>query len=272
MIAGDIQTFDGPNEIRRVFAMRLLSNGSLDENFDGSAGGANGLYILPVNIAGLEDFATDMVVANDGTVLITGHSTTSDQSVIVEGWGLRQAFVVRMNQRGVIDTSLAANGFQMFNGDYPTMMFRSIIASATGGWIVVGRAGGIWSEHGGIMRLTSGAAPQSETPTTPVVVAPVADVAVVAVTTPVKAVPKLVKPVVLRKKSVTRTALMKYMKLTMPKGSKVTITVSPKSKRFCKLSKTRIVYVRPGKCLVRVTVRPKKGIMRSATTTMLVKR
>jgi hypothetical protein len=119
----------------------------------------------------------------------------------------------------------------------------------------------------------------------PVVVAPVAEVAVVvapvstpdvapvvAVATPVKAVPKLVKPVVLRKKSVTRTALMKYMKLTMPKGSKVTITVSAKSKRFCKLSNTRIVYVRPGKCLVRVTVRPKKGIMRSATTTMLVKR
>lgn len=274
MIAGDIQTFDGPNEIRRVFAMRLLGNGSLDENFDGSTGGANGLYILPVNIAGLEDFATDMVVASDGTVLITGHSTTSDQSVVVEGWGLRQAFVVRINQLGVIDTSLATNGFQMFNGDYPTMMFRSIIASASGGWIVVGRAGGIWSEHGMISRLTSGAVPQSQMPTSPVpnvpeVVVPVADV---AVTTPVKAVPKLIKPVVLRKKSVKLTTLMKYMELTMPKGSKVTITVSPKSKRFCALKKTSVVYVRPGKCSVQVSVKPKQGKSRSARTVMVVKK
>ena len=278
MIAGDIQTFDGAHEIRRVFAMRLLSDGSLDEDFDGPAGGANGLYILPINIAGLEDFATDMVVANDGTVLITGHSTTSNESVIVEGWGLRQAFIVRMNQRGVIDTTLAANGFQMFNGGYPTMMLRSIIASASGGWIVVGRAGGMWSEHGAIMRLTSGAAPQGETPAapetpaTPVQNVPAIVAPVIAVTTPAKTVPKLAKPVVFRKKSVTRTTLMKYMKLTMPKGAKVTMTVSAKSKKFCKLSKTRIVYVRPGKCLVGVTVKPKKGKSRSARTVMVVKR
>jgi len=267
------------------FLARFDSNGVYATGFDGPSGTSDGLVVLDTDPL-RQEVITGLMLLSDGSMVLAGSRAQLDGMEIPEQTG----FFLFATSDGRIDTAIGDNGY-LIAGDSSNMAgFFSLISTGDNEWIGVGLSGNLLRVNGIVARIklsSSPGAPAVELPiddapdvvpvAVPVVVAPVVDVApvvapVVAATTPVKAAPKLVKPVVLRKKSVTRTALMKYMKLTMPKGSKVTITVSPKSKRFCKLSKTRIVYVRPGKCLVRVTVRPKKGIMRSATTTMLVKK
>jgi hypothetical protein len=259
--------------------------------FDGNGvyvGGFDGLVVLGTDPL-YQEVITGLMLQSDGSMVLAGSRVKFDGMNMPEQTG----FFVLLNSDGRINTEIGDNGYLIVGDSSNMAAFLTLISTGDNEWIGVGMSGNFLRLNGIVARIKLSGTPVVpvvppivEVPVVvPVVVAPVAEVAVVvapvstpdvapvvAVATPVKAVPKLVKPVVLRKKSVTRTALMKYMKLTMPKGSKVTITVSAKSKRFCKLSNTRIVYVRPGKCLVRVTVRPKKGIMRSAATTMLVKR
>ena len=297
VVAGWLAMTEAPG--MQKFLARFDSNGVYATGFDGPSGTSDGLVVLGADPL-RQEVITGLMLLSDGSMVLAGSRAQLDGMEIPEQTG----FFLFATSDGRIDTATGDNGY-LIVGDSSNMSgFFSLISTGDNEWIGVGLSGDFLRLNGIVARIMLSGTPVVpavppivDAPdvvpvvVAPVVVAPVADVApvvapvadvapvsalvvapVVAVTTPVKAVPKLVKPVVLRKKSVTRTALMKYMKLTMPKGSKVTITVSPKSKRFCKLSKTRIVYVRPGKCLVRVTVRPKKGIMRSATTTMLVKR
>lgn len=291
--------YDFPSETTLHFVARFSADGEADTSYDGSSGTGNGLVTFSAGSDDFEERHYGMTALDDGSVVLAGfRMLMMDRNAR----GLDKGFLIALDSSGRIDRSQGVNGYHFVGNDSSWNALSGVIQVSANQLMTFGTFSDDIVQHAFVSRFTVTplstaidtptlnsptveapvtSAPLADSPAvvapvaSPVsapVAAPVADIAVVAVATPVKAVPKLVKPVVRRKKSVTRTALMKYMKLTMPKGSKVTITVSARSKRFCKLSKTRIVYVRPGKCLVRVTVRPKKGIMRSATTTMLVKR
>ena len=274
------------------FVTRFASDGTPDLDYDGSSGTGNGLVLFDID-ASYQEIFTGMSAAADGSLVLTGMS----MQIVANGLGAMKGLYIRVASGGQMGEVQVMEGEALHYG---------IVQTTSGEWIGFGSVSDSISIHAMISRFmmnspsvvvespaSPGAVPADPVlvPDVPVVVVapappsaapvvapnvPIAEVPVVApviaVAAPTTVVKKLVKPVVLRKKSVSRSTLMKYLKLTMPKGSKVTITVSAKSKRFCTLKKTSIVYARPGKCLVRVTVRPKKGIMRSATTTMVVKK
>lgn len=271
--AGWLEMSEAPGN--QNFLARFDSNGVYATGFDGLSGTSNGLVVLGTDPL-YQEVLTGLMLLSDGSMVMAGSRSKLNGMNMPDQTG----FFLFAHSDGRIHTEIGENGYLIVGNSSNLAGFLSLISTGDNEWIGVGFAGNFLRLSGIVARIMLSGTPVVPVvppiadvpvvvPNLPEVVAPVADV---AVTTPVKAVPKLIKPVVVRKKSVTRTTLMKYMKLTMPKGAKVTITVSPKSKRFCALKKTSVVYVRPGKCSVQVTVKPKKGKSRSAHTVMVVKK
>lgn len=79
----------------------------------------------------------------------------------------------------------------------------------------------------------------------------------VAVTEPVVSAPAVVKTkgfVTKIKKTVTSRSLVKVAGLKVPKNSKITLSMSKKYAKQCKLSRTSVRTLKKGKCVVKVTV------------------
>ena len=85
--------------------------------------------------------------------------------------------------------------------------------------------------------------------------------AVVGTTTTVASTSTTVvpNPVVPRKGGLTARFLALHLKLTVPKGSSVSISVSSASKKICAVKKARLVSLKAGNCKFSVTVKPRKG-------------
>ena len=92
--------------------------------------------------------------------------------------------------------------------------------------------------------------------------APAAAVTEPVVATPVVATPVVATPAVAKakglvtkiKKTVTSKSLVKVAGLKAPKNSKITLSMSKKYAKQCKLSKTSVRTLKKGKCVVKVTV------------------
>lgn len=293
IVSGNL--YDIPSGTSVHFVARLTAGGEPDVSYDGSSGTSDGLVTFTAESDDFEERNYGMNAFEDGSVVLVGLRLLTGQ---YPSMGLGNGFLIALDSSGRIDTSQGTNGYHLVEYYNGWNALIGVIQASTNELMTFGTSSNGIFQHAIVSRFTVNlVSTVVETPApvlvpdVPAVVVapalpsaapivapnvPIAEVSVVApvtaVAVPTTVVKKLTKPVVLRKKSVSRPTLMKYLKLTMPKGSKVTITVSAKSKRFCTLEKTSIVYARPGKCLVRVTVRPKKGIMRSATTTMVVKK
>lgn len=75
-------------------------------------------------------------------------------------------------------------------------------------------------------------------------------------------------PTISRKGGLTAARVAAHAKVKIPKGARVTLVVSSKSKRFCTVRKGRLVSLKKGSCRVTVIVTPKKGKPKRATTTL----
>lgn len=79
------------------------------------------------------------------------------------------------------------------------------------------------------------------------------------------------KPEVSGGRAVSGKSIADYLKVSTPKGSRITLKVSAQSKRFCRVSGTSITAIRAGNCSVSVTVRSGKTST-TRTTTLKVKK
>lgn len=64
------------------------------------------------------------------------------------------------------------------------------------------------------------------------------------------------------KKSISAKTIARQLGMLIPKKSKVTVSVQKKSKKICRVSKGRVVAIKPGACFVTVSVqahKPQKG-------------
>jgi uncharacterized delta-60 repeat protein len=73
---------------------RYNSNGSLDTSFSGDG-------IVTTDIAGTNDYATDVIIQPEGEIVVTGGSV---------GGGIERIAVVRYNRNGSLDTSFDSDG------------------------------------------------------------------------------------------------------------------------------------------------------------------
>ena len=77
---------------------------------------------------------------------------------------------------------------------------------------------------------------------------------------------------VIGKSGTTHRSLASWLGLSVPSGAKVSATVAASSKSYCRVSGTKVVALKSGRCRVTVTVTPKKGAKKSKTTTLTVKK
>lgn len=95
-----------------------------------------------------------------------------------------------------------------------------------------------------------------------------APVVKVALTQPM-ATPKITSVRTKRNRSLTATTLAKKARLTLPRGAKVTVSVSRKYAKICRVTKTSVQALKKGRCTATVTV-TSKGKKSRATVTITV--
>lgn len=87
------------------------------------------------------------------------------------------------------------------------------------------------------------------------------------IVTPATPPPATKAPLVISKKGVTGKQIARDLAITIPKRSKITLTVAKKSRKVCAVKKSRVVSTKKGKtCRVTVTITPKKGKAIKRTT------
>ena len=77
-------------------------------------------------------------------------------------------------------------------------------------------------------------------------------------------------PVVSRA-GLTASRIASHVKLTVAKGSRVSLAVASTSKRFCAVRGSKLISLKAGRCRVTVTVTPSRGAKRKATVTLVTK-
>ena len=78
------------------------------------------------------------------------------------------------------------------------------------------------------------------------------------------------QPLVSATKSATAASIVKYAKVTVPAGAKVTVKVLSSSSKYCKLVGSSVKGVKNGLCKVTLTVKPKKGSVVTKTVVLKV--
>jgi len=129
----------------------------------------------------------------------------------------------------------------------------------SGGWLRLSATG--FTHSAPVVRAVLSQDPEPATVAEP---APTAEPAAAApaVTAPVVTAPVVTAPVVVKakglttaaKKTVTNKSLAKAAGIAVPKNSKITLSMSKKYAKQCKLSKTSVRTLKKGKCVVKVTV------------------
>jgi hypothetical protein len=104
--------------------------------------------------------------------------------------------------------------------------------------------------------------------TTPEVTTP--EVKTPVVTTPEVKTSMAKAPVVTLKKSTPAKTIASYAKLKVKTGSVVSLKLSSKSTKYCKVIKSTLKGLKVGTCTVTVTVKPKAGRSTSKTVTLKV--
>ena len=74
------------------------------------------------------------------------------------------------------------------------------------------------------------------------------------------------------KSGTTAKSIAAFLGLGVPSGAKLKATVAAKSKRYCKVTGSKVVALKTGSCRVTLTVTPKGGKSKSMSTTLKVKK
>jgi uncharacterized delta-60 repeat protein len=228
------------SQSRSSAVVRFTSNGAFDTTFNGT-GRANFNYRDPAQIDYSD--ASDLVIANNKYTIVGGGDSDPQQSSTVDFSGL-----ARMTLSGEFDTSLDSDGILLPFGPEQTYFADAELMSD--GSILV--SGGIKIADN-YETLLAKIAPPATTPpsTTPPTTSPTTTIP----NTPPTTVPVVstgnddIKLVV----SVTQANLLKKLKWTPTKGSKITMAVAASSKKVCRVNKTRVLAIDTGTCRVAIT-------------------
>jgi uncharacterized delta-60 repeat protein len=241
---GTNYTHNGTN-----FIMRLNSSGSFDTSFNTS--GYKNFNFQDLTQIDRNDFA-DIVISNNKYTIVGGGDSDRQQNSYVPFSGL-----ARISLNGDFDTSLDTDGIMLPFSSQQTYFEDAELLSD--GSILI--SGSVRDEDNIEMFLAKLLPPEvpptTTTPptTTPVTLPPPTTAPNTTVPAPVPAVTTEnndIKLVI----SVSRTAILKKLKLTVPKGGKVSMTT--KTKKVCKVVKTKVIATSTGTCRVAITITAKK--------------
>ena len=126
-------TFPSPGSQTQVGVVRLNTDGSLDNSFDGDG-------YAQINISQLEfgvsesSSAVDVVIQSDGRIVIAANATNAAD-------GQNRAAVLRLNSNGSLDNTFGSNGIAAFPLEAPGFTnAQSVLLQSDGNLVVVGNA------------------------------------------------------------------------------------------------------------------------------------
>lgn len=125
---------------------RLRPNGSLDGSFSGDGKALT-------NITGDFEIASDLVVAPNGDILVTGEAVTFNFATNPPS-ATEKMIVVQYNSNGTLDTSFSSDGIFVDSGAARTLLGTSLALQDDGKVVVVGGR----TSGSSIVRLTSSGA------------------------------------------------------------------------------------------------------------------
>lgn len=230
-----------PSPSQTGVIVQFNSDGSRNNSFNGT-GYSIIAFRNPVQIDYSEPL--DWVMDNGVFTIIGGGDSNPHQYR-----GSNFSGVARVSTSGVVDNNFGTNGFV---DPFPTQesSFSDIASLGNGTSMIAGmiKQGSDFK----IILMKIGPNTSAPTSTTPPTTAP-------STTTPTSTVPITsaesdddIKLVI----SVTQTAILKRMKLTVPSGSKVSMTST--STKVCRVVKTKVIASSIGTCRISVTITDKK--------------
>ena len=235
--------------------LRLTSNGSFDTTFN-TTGYRNFNF---QDLSQIEGNSFSDIVISDGKYTVVGGGDADPQQFSNRDFSA----IARLSLNGEFDTSLDSDGIMLpFSADQTYFDDAELLAD---GSILISGSKKIGDnfEMFFVKLLSSATPPSSTTPptTAPPTTAPpttttpptTAPLTTTPTTTPtVSAVSNDIKLVI----SVSQTSILKKLKMTVPKGGKVSMT--SKTKKVCKVVRTKVIATSTGTCRVTVTITVKK--------------
>lgn len=234
VMVGTNYTHNGTN-----FIVRLNSNGSFDTSFNST--GSKNFNFRDLNQIERNDFS-DVVISNNTYTIVGGGDADPQQNSAVMFSGLS-----RVSLNGEFDTSLDSDGILLPFSPEETY-FDDAELLANGSILISGsKKVGENYESFFVKLLPPGVPPTTTTPST------TAPPTTTPTTTPtVSAESNEIKLVI----SASQASILKKLKMTVPKGGKVSMT--SKTKKVCKVVRTKVIATSTGTCRVTVTITVKK--------------
>ncbi len=240
--------------------MQMNADGSPNSSF-----GTNGRLAFDIVPRQSVDFVYGRgIVANSQGFFVAASGRRSQSA------GDSFGAIVKITASGSIDSSFGDNGtYQTPAG--VNQSFRSITYLSGELAMVSGTTRQDNGDFGWLMKLGPSSAPATTQPpatstpaTAPPATAPPVTTPPTTVAPPVTTASTDIKLVI----TVTRAAILKRMKLTVPRGSKVSMRVT--TPKVCRVVKTRVQATSTGTCRVSVTVTNKKKKKTTKTTSFRV--
>ena len=234
--------------------MQLNSDGTRNSSFNGS-GYVSIEFRNPAQID--YSYPIDVVLVN-GVFTILGGGDSNPQQYRSENF----SSVARVNTSGAFDMNFGSGGFV---DPFPTRESNlSDIAPLTNGdYLIAGMVKVGTEMKVSLMKIDL--TPSSPATTTPPTTAPPAQTTPPSTTVPsaVATADEDIKLVI----SVSQASILKRLKMTAPKGTKVTMT--SKTAKVCRVVKTKVIASSTGTCRVTVTITDKKK--KKTTKTLALK-
>ncbi len=240
------------NPATREVIVKLLPNGTPDTVFNGTG---RATYQLR-DPAGIDWVGTSAVTSTSAGIMVAGGGS-------IDSAGNLEFFAVaKFTQAGVIDGSFGTGGKVLsddtFNGRFNDIVAVGPTTNLVTGYSVENRStSGVVMKIATVMPTPTTAPPSTSPPTTPAP-APSPTTTVPATATSADDIRLAV--------STTQTAILKRLKISVPKGGKVAMKSS--TAKVCRVAGTKVVATSPGTCRVSVTVTVKG---KKSTKTLAIK-
>ncbi len=235
--------------------MQLNADGSLNSSF-----GDNGRLAFDIVPRQSIDFVYGQgIVMNSQGFFVIANGRRSQ--IAGDSFGA----VTKITSEGVIDTSFGNNGtYQTPSGVNQDFSFIAGLSGNTA--IISGTTRGDDSQVGWLIKLGPSSTPTTTQPpaTSPPVTAPPVTTPPTTVAPPVTTANDDIKLVI----TVTQAAILKRLKLSVPRGSKVSMRVT--TPKVCRVVKTRVQATSTGTCRVSVTLTDNKKKKTTKTTSFRV--
>lgn len=236
--------------------LQLNADGTRNSSFNGS-----GYALIDFRDPAQIDYSypIDVVLVN-GVFTILGGGDSNPQQYRSENF----SSVARMNTSGALDMNFGSGGFV---DPFPTRdsYLSDIAPLANGDYLIAGMVKVGTEMKVSLMKI--GSMSSSPTTSTPPTTAPPAQTTPPTTTTvpsAVNATDDDIKLVI----SVSQSSILKRLKLTVPAGAKVAMT--SKTKKVCRVVKTKVIASSTGTCKVTVTITDKKKKKTSKTLALKV--